>query len=343
MKHQAAWLSCVLLVLGCGGDGGKKKVTDDLSDDGPVDACATIPQGRVVLPQDDAAHDEDTEWWYWTGHLEAADGRRFGFEHVFFVQKTAYGLGMMAHHAITDHAAGTFQYDVGYTFGAPPSTANGFDLTVNAHTAVGGGGNDTLHGQVGDYVLDLTVEATKAPVLQHGDGYTDYGVGGFTYYYSRPRMRATGTLQLGGESLAVSGTAWFDHQWGALGNAIETGWDWFSIQLDDEREIMLFIVRPPEGNVLVGGTYVDSECAVTEIAPDAFEVTSHGEWTSPQSGCTYPVGWTVTVQGLTLTVTPVLEAQEIETHFLDYWEGAAEVTGDATGKAYVELTGYCAQ
>ena len=154
-------------------------------------------------------------------------------------------------------------------------------------------------------------------------------------------MAARGTLVIDGEPLQVSGTAWFDHQWGELAPAINTGWDWFAIQLDDDREIMLFIVRVDGGEALVGGSYTDAACESTEIGPDELEVTPLGEWTSPHTGCTYPAGWAVTVPDLELTVTPVMEDQEIDAKVVTYWEGLAEVSGDATGRAYVELSGYC--
>ena len=189
-------------------------------------------------------------------------------------------------------------------------------------------------------MLDVELVAAKAPVLQHHDGYTDYEFGGNTYYYSRERMTAQGTIQIGGEQLPVTGTAWFDHQWGALTTAVNAGWDWFAIQLDDDREIMLFVVRVDDSEVLVGGSYNDASCATTDIGAGDYEVTSLGTWTSPL-GCSYPMGWTITVADMTLTITPVMENQELDNAFIDYWEGMAEVTGTATGRAYVELTGYC--
>ena len=44
-------------------------------------ACRST-RSRSSCPRDDAPHDRLTEWWYYTGHLRAADGRRFGFEFV---------------------------------------------------------------------------------------------------------------------------------------------------------------------------------------------------------------------------------------------------------------------
>jgi predicted secreted hydrolase len=304
--------------------------------------CGVTPVGRVALPADDSRHNENNEWWYWTGHLKSQSGRWFGFEEVFFRQKMpGGGAATMAHFAVTDISGQRFHYRAKMAFTDYTVVPNAFNFELDGLTAVGGNGSDTLHGDVDDIVLDLTANAIKAPVLQHGVGYTDYTFGGYTYYYSRERMAASGTLKIGGETLQVTGTTWFDHQWGNIMTAIGRGWDWFAIQLDDNREIMLFVVRDNGTDVLVGGTYTDADCVTTEIAPDAFSVTPLGQWDSLDGKCTYPMGWTVVTQGLTLTVTPVLENQELPESMPRYWEGAATVSGDATGRAYIELTGYC--
>ena len=40
---------------------------------------------RVVLPRDDAPHGGfNTEWWYYSGHLETDGGERYGFHYVVF-------------------------------------------------------------------------------------------------------------------------------------------------------------------------------------------------------------------------------------------------------------------
>jgi predicted secreted hydrolase len=206
-------------------------------------------------------------------------------------------------------------------------------------TAKGGGGHDTLHGEAGGWTFDLGLEALKAPVLQNGDGYTDYTFGGYTYYYSRERMAATGTLSDGTTSYPVSGIGWFDHQWGDITKAVTKGWDWFALQLDDQREMMLFIVRDSSAPILVGGSYTDAQCLTTSVT-DA-KVTALGQWKSPRTGCTYPSGWTVEAAGMTFTVLPTIADQEVSSATPKYWEGACLVSGDANGRAYVELNGYC--
>ena len=308
------------------------------------DAESTKEEGgvRVELPKDDAPHlGEPVEWWYWTGHLETAEPRHFGFELVFF-RATVPSEGMMAHFAISDVDERIFVYDSLIQPGAMESQEDAFDLSLGEWSAAGGDGEDELHGETGAYVLDLALEASKPAVLHHGDGYIEYPVGGYTYYYSRERMAADGTLTVDGTSHEVTGSAWFDHQYGDLAAVSAHGWDWYAIQLDDDREIMLFLLHEGDSTDLIGGTFTDAEGESHELAPEKVSVVADREWTNGEGDCTYPLGWTIEIEDLELEVVPVMDDQEVRPVFGPvYWEGDATVSGDATGQAYVELNGYC--
>ncbi len=154
-------------------------------------------------------------------------------------------------------------------------------------------------------------------------------------------MAVTGTLQADGEPRSVTGQGWMDHQWGNLLLLSTAGWDWFALQLDDGREVMLFMVRGSDE--VVGGPVTGADCVTEELDDGDIEVTALGEWTSPTSGCTYPHGWDLKLGDTQLTVTPVMEDQELYNEHGTYWEGASTVSGDASGRAYVELAGYCEQ
>ena len=307
----------------------------------PVDLCEVTAEGRVSLPADDAIHQEPVEWWYWTGHLTGPDGQRFGFEQTFFaVQMGELYVNTSGHYALTDIDNQTFDFNITYVDGVPAATVDSFDLTDGEGWARGGDGHETLHGVIGDSIgWDLELNAHESPILQHGDGYHDYDVGGYTYYYSRQRIEVGGKLHLADGDLPVVGTAWFDHQWGNLIAAADAGWDWFAIQLDDGREIMLFLTRG--GTDVIGGTLRETDCTTREIDPAALQITPTGAWTSEVTGCSYPHGWNIQLGDLSLDVTPLVADQELHNDFKTYWEGASSVSGDAVGRAYVELAGYC--
>ncbi|NBP83298.1 hypothetical protein EBU60_05495 [bacterium] len=278
----------------------------------PTPRPSAIDPIAVSLPADDAPHDRLTEWWYVTGHLTTLDGaREFGYEAVVFRAKR-----------------GQF----------PVSWASMLVLP-DGGMEIGGNG------------LMLQLGAGRAPVLHDTDGWVAFADAGGSYYYSRTRMPTGGTLTVGGETFAVTGSSWFDHQWGdfiAIGGG---GWDWFALNLSDGSDLMLSFVRAKDGTFpLVYGTWVEVGGEVRHIEGGEISLTALGSWTSPRSGATWPSGWRVQIAqiGLDVTVTPELADQELntlETTGVIYWEGANSVVGTLagrpiSGRSYVELTGY---
>jgi predicted secreted hydrolase len=353
----------------------------------PSPAATPAPSVRpadpvpVVFPRDDAPHDRLTEWWYYTGHLrDTATGERYGFEYVIFrAERGDFPVTWASHLAITAEAQDRFLFaqraEIGPGVDLRPSDG-GFDLALvpdpsrppgaanPAWRMTGAGGDDrlvvatttiesTVAGSAGALGLDLRLAARKAPALHDRDGWIDFGPGGGSYYYSRTRMSATGTLTVDGRALAVEGEAWFDHQWGDFISVGGGGWDWFAVNLADGSDLTFSLVRDRAGGYpLVYGTYVDAAGSTTHLPADAFRVTVTGHWTSPRTGAVYPAGWHVEVpgQGLAIDLAPTVAGQELDTRATTgvvYWEGSQVVraTRNGTpvaGEAYVELTGYAA-
>jgi putative drug exporter of the RND superfamily len=326
----------------------------------------------VSLPRDEAAHDRLTEWWYYTGHLATDDGRRFGFEFVIFrAERGSFPVSWASHLALTDESAGTFSYeqrseigpqvDIGALTG---STADGgFELAIRGGEFMprpdavpwrmsGRLGKDRLSAATNDFGLELELAAVRdEPVLHDGDGWVDFGPAGGSYYYSWPRMTASGTLMVAGEPLAVDGLAWFDHQWGDFIAVGGGGWDWFAVNLDDGADLTVSLVRDAAGNYpLIYGTLVEPSGEVRHLGRDDLSVTVTAEWTSERTGATYPAGWRIEVPAdeLVVELTPTVADQELDTRATTgviYWEGSQRVSATRagsglSGQAYVELTGY---
>jgi hypothetical protein len=106
--------------------------------------------------------------------------------------------------------------------------------------------------------------------------------------------------------VSVTGTAWQDHQWGNFAGT--GGWTWFSLQLSNGTQYMLFFLHNAAGAIAAEvGTLINADGSTVNIDPCAMNQTPLGTWTSPNAGITYPQNWTVTVPGGQLTVT-ALEA-----------------------------------
>jgi predicted secreted hydrolase len=346
----------------------------------------------ISFPRDDGPHDRLTEWWYYTGHLQTDAGRTFGFEAVVFrAERGSVPAAWAAHLALTDEAGSRFYYaqrsEVGPQVDRSPrdgtGTPTGFDLDVSglSQTLVatgapvaatpwrlaGAGGTDTIQAALApeeatasgaSFGIDLGLRALKSPVLHQGNGFIDFGPAGSSYYYSRTRLAATGSLQLNGVTYKVTGIAWFDHQWGDFVSVGAGGWDWFAINLDDGTDVTLSIVRDEHaGQVLSYGTLVRPSGEVVDLqTPQDFGVsTAFGAWQSPRTGVDYPTGWSVFLGPDTtpstiiqLVLTPTVADQELDTRATTgvvYWEGSNTVTGTRgaapiAGKAYVEITRY---
>lgn len=328
----------------------------------------------VVLPRDDAPHERLTEWWYDTGHLVARDGRRFGFEFVVFrAERGDLPVAWASHLAVTDETGGRFLYDQRSQLGGTvsrPVPGGGFDLSVGRDLAPGvqapGVGPWTMRGSSGrDQVaasgiaidgtrfgLDLTLDAgVRPPVLHDRDGYVDFGMAGGSYYYSRTKLDAIGTLTLDDAPVAVTGTAWFDHQWGDFIAVGGGGWDWFAVNLDDGTDVTLSLVRDLSGGYpLAYGTLVHPDGIVAHLPAGSFEVAVTARWRSSDTGADYPAGWHIEIPGesLVIDLVPTIAAQELDTRATTgviYWEGSQRVTvtrdgAPIGGEGYAELTGY---
>lgn len=359
LRRPAALLTLVValaLLAACG----TATARGTLPHAGPAPTAVPLPPAR--LPLDEAPHTDLTEWWYYTGHMQATDAQghqhTYGFELTFF--QTLRGQLQpyyAAHYAISDITAGQFHY--GQQEGFEPISViptnpdrAGFTLALNGWTARGLNGHDALHADMKDYTLDVSLtDQLPHAILHNGDALISYGESGFSYYYSRPLMSVSGTLTDHGVPLTVTGQAWMDHQWGNFISLTGSGWNWYSIQLSNHTEYMLYVIFDSQKRpVSTFGTYVAADGSAHEVAASAIHAQSTSTWTSPVTGGVYPSGWSVTLDApaVTLTLKPLLQDQELVTAQstgVAYWEGAVGITGQAegqavTGEGYVELTGY---
>jgi predicted secreted hydrolase len=337
---------------------------------GPTQELSRASAERVIdIPRDTYAHDDvQTEWWYYTGHLWSGD-RPFGFELVFFKRRTdkdRFGrlipmrllspVNYYAHFAVTDIEAKQFRYAHRRSVnGSRPAGAelNRHKVWLDNWSVCELGGQHILSARMKNTHLDLVLKPTK-PLIKHGlDGLSYKDEGEASYYLSYTRMNTEGELTVGGQRYQVTGTAWMDHEFGSwtMKEKIQ-GWDWFSIQLDDNRELMAFLIRGRDGEPtrFSEATLINSDGSTRRFSQQEFTVESIDEWHSPVSNTVYPSGWRLTVPSLDadLIIEPALRCQELDTRgstMIVYWEGAASVSGSIaqmpiTGRSYIELVGY---
>jgi predicted secreted hydrolase len=338
---------------------------------------ASVPQYRTALPgyryefpRDHFDHpDFQTEWWYYTGNVKSADGHRFGFELTFFRQGVDRGVAKtkpwdvrdlyLAHLALSDLDSREF-YHAERTSRAGPGLAG----ISEADRRIWNGNwqiqwqNDEQELQAVDdrFELHLGLRSEKAPIINGENGVSQKapGPGRASHYISLTRLVTHGRIVLRNKTLDVTGLAWMDHEFFThqLENN-QVGWDWFSVQLNDRTELMLFRIRRNDGSVdpYSAGTFVDENGVSTHLRATDFTLEpSRDTWTSTVTGAVYPIRWKISVPrfGMELEVKTSLPSQEFDSATKltpSYWEGSVTVAGGKgqralAGVGYLEMTGY---
>ena len=338
-----------------------------------------VPDYEWSFPRDHWAHDGyRTEWWYVTGHL-AADGERdarFGYQFTFFrigVLTEAPNLDsgwatshlLMGHAAVTDLESGRHVFSEVLYREIPLLASFGRYPAARIASSLGPAGTETpwtldwngeafdfeAHDTRAGFGFKLETRPTKPPVFQGANGFSrkGEGEGAASQYYSFTRLDTEGELELDGKRYAVTGESWMDKEFSSSQlEDRQVGWDWFSLQLDDGRELMLYLMRRADGSVdYASATLVSASGNATYLPKDAFEVNPVARWTSPETGAVYPSEWNVTLRsGETFVLRALLEDQENRSRLpggVYYWEGMVSVTGpdgEPLGRGFVELTGY---
>ena len=332
-------------------------------------AVAVEPR-TFEFPRDHGPHtDFRNEWWYMTGNLDAADGRRFGFELTFFrfalvpeptASESAWRTNQVyiAHFAVTDADGQKFYVAERFSRGAlglAGADSDPFrvwidDWEIASTTTESDREQWRLQASDDDFALGLQLVAEKAAVLNGDKGLSQKSAvsGNASYYYSITRWQTEGQMRLGDEVFTVSGLSWLDREWSSSALASDQqGWDWFALQLSDGSELMIYNLRKTDGtqDAYSGGTWTSAEGKSRHLDRDEFTLLVTQQWTSPKGGI-YPSAWDIELPGLglVLDVVPVLDDQELFTT-VRYWEGAVDISGTLggakiTGRGYVELTGY---
>ena len=367
---KAAWVVLGLFLINpaAGHNVNASDQSDFLSVTGPC---------NLGFPQDHRSHPGyRTEWWYYTGNLEAETGDRYGFQLTFFRSQmntpadekrwprppSAWRARQiyLGHAAITDiskkrHLQSEMMARGALGMAGVSQEAMDTLVFIKNWSARIETNQHLLKTVTDDFSYELTLKPAKPPVLHGQAGYSRKGSTPerASCYYSIPRLKTQGALTLDGKSIAVRGLSWMDHEFSTA--PLEPGiigWDWFSLQLSDQTEIMLFLLRTEEGHFsqASSGTFIDDSGNSRHLTKDDFRVDVLNSWKSPRSQAVYPVHWRLTVFPLAIQLTAKANLSDQEMHTrattgVTYWEGSISINGSVgkhpiKGSGYVELTGY---
>ena len=317
----------------------------------------------LVFPEDFGSHSRfRTEWWYVTGWLSTDGGDALGFQITFFRAKpavddanpsafTAHQL-IIAHCAISDPKRGRLWQDQRIRragMGLADAAVGDTHVWIEKWSLQRDGKRYAANIDAEDFSLHLEMAETQAMLINGDGGFSRKGpdAQAASYYYSLPHLQVSGHIIREGRPSAVTGTAWFDHEWSSeYLDPQALGWDWVGINLDDGGALMAFRIRDAHGaQRWAGGTYRRPDGNVQLLKPEDVAFIPLRRWLSPRTGISYPVEWRLRAGALNLTLEPLMDDQENDTRFSTgaiYWEGAVQASADknTVGRGYLELTGY---
>jgi predicted secreted hydrolase len=332
-----------------------------------------VQPGRALsFPQDHGSHDDyPTEWWYFTGHLKSKT-QTYGFELTFFRVGIQRASGesewhtnnlYVAHFAVTDDKKKRLLFDERSSrsvFNQAGAKLDNLDVWNGDWSAVLNNGVISLEASGKDqdtgesFKVKLNLEPEKPLVLHGENGFSQKGpdFGQASYYTSYTRLLGKGVVSFGSKTAEnVSASAWMDHEVVSFAaSSGKLGWDWFAIQLDDGRDLMVYHLRKENGDLseYSKGTLVERNGEIRRLNIEDYKIEATSHWVSPNTGVRYPIGWRVLVpeHKLDLEIVPTVLNQEIRSSKstgVNYWEGRCLVKGRSngtSGQAYVELAGY---
>ncbi|MEY4641226.1 MAG: hypothetical protein RLZZ227_1220 [Pseudomonadota bacterium] len=315
-----------------------------------------------TFPEDHGLHQGfRNEWWYFTGNLETEEGRRFGYQVTLFssalpatrdssVENSAWHSERlwMAHVGLTDVEGGE-HYPLERFSRENPGLAGATLAPLHIWLedwdlrATDGGAAWQLRVADAGIELMLQLDAMKPPVLQGDEGLSQKSPepGNASYYYSLTRLDTRGTVRVGAETFAVKGESWLDREWSTSALAADqSGWDWFSLQLDTGQELMYYQLRSDNGAVHPNssGNWTDAAARQTRVEPDEVMLDELDTWTSP-GGVEYATAWRMRYAGNDWRIEAVLDDQLMSVS-IPYWEGAVDVIdseGARVGRGYLEM------
>ncbi|UOD33740.1 carotenoid 1,2-hydratase [Deferribacteraceae bacterium V6Fe1] len=317
---------------------------------------------KVNLPNDLYYKDNFvSQWWYFTGHLNTEDGQKFGYELTIFVVnlnkiqfKSKFGLNRIyiSHFAVTDINNQKYYFEDDTSrgaYGEAKASENKLYVKVFDDLITGSLERFDIKAKAKDFSINLQLIPVKKPILNGKNGYSNkiYGCEECaSLYFSITKMNTNGYLQIGSNKYSVFGESWFDRE---INSDYKTsklkGWDWFSIMLDDGREIIIYQIKDKNGEIDKSsyaaiidkdGNKIDLDLNNIKLKPLVF-------YKSKKTSAKYPIKWEISMNDKKIFVESVVKDQEFiasKSTFNYYYEGASKVYGDLHGKAYMELTGY---
>ncbi|MDD5290594.1 MAG: lipocalin family protein [Patescibacteria group bacterium] len=316
----------------------------------------------IKFPKDELAHNNIIEWWYFNGNLKDGGGNRYAFMSCLFkadAKKVKIPFLIRApfkniyffHSILSDIKKKKFYSIVDYISVVSRDSFKKPLLFINHASPILMGGylNRSLEEtkkfsyRLKADSLDLKMVSAKKPLLESGRGYIEV-CGRSSYYYSLTNLKTKGEIKIRNKTIKVTGKSWMDHQWANVSYSKDK-WSWFSIQLDNDVEIMACEYDDGKSKDYLAGI-MDS--GGKQENPKGLKLTPGRKvWESGKTKAKYPLAWKIEIpeRKINLKVSALVKNQEMIFGSINYWEGPIEASGSISGKkvkgsGFMELVGY---
>lgn len=316
----------------------------------------------LKFPQDESAHDNIVEWWYFNGHLKDKAGFEYSFMDCLFkvdvkkvkipfLSKIPLKTSYFSHSLITDLKRNNFRHRISPfsiisddSFSKPLLFANYINPEIrNGYVNCAIEQIDGSRYSVKNEDMDLILTSLKKPLLEGGEGYLDLKPKS-TYYYSLTNLKTEGRIKIKDKWVAVTGKSWMDHQWADVSYSKDK-WDWFSIQLDNNTELVCCAYGEGKAKQYFADISYSDNKQEHHIAVEIIPLAK--TWTSQKSQAVYPLEWQIKIpaKNIDLKLKAKIKNQEMLFGSINYWEGPLSASGifegkEVGGNGFMELVGY---
>jgi len=287
-----------------------------------VDPAHAFPAAKEAFSLSNSHMEVDQEWWYFNTHLIDEKNRRYTFMIAILKNGQVFGslslldqethIPFFAKTVVDVDPANRLVSAEWCSLQQPNPEAFEYDFTFEHDVAK----------------IYLHLKANKLPLPVGGEGYIAMGESGKSYYYSLTNMSVEGFGEIRGAQAKFRGRGWMDRQWGIWEDRDFDQWHWYSIQLTNNVEIMIFDFRR-------NGKSITPLCEVVDADGNfrhnlKFNLRVLGHWKSPRTKKVWSSGWQIEIPELNahLTVVPDMQNQEVTDAL---WEGGCRVSGTYEG------------
>jgi len=304
----------------------------------------------IKFPEDEQRHDHIIEWWYFNGNLKAKNGKTFSYMNCLFATKPdkvkipflkgTFIKELFFSHYLLSNNSSEFKNKTNPLCVVDPNSFTKPLLWVNYDNSCLIEEVEPFKYHIVNEFIDLYLESEKKPLLLNKTGFLDLNVK-TTYYYSLTRLKTKGLIKEKNKWIAVEGLSWMDHQWAQTPLTDDDKWKWFSIQLDNNCDIVFFIYGD---KIKTGHASMIDEKGNTKTTNE-INITPTGiKYKNKKTGNTYELQYEIDIPEfkINLKTTPFKKDQEMVFETIKYWEGGIKVEGkmnnkNVSGKGFCEL------